>query len=386
MFKLVLTNLRRRALRTFLTTAGIAVAVAVLLLIEQVAASYRTKLLNELNTMGLHMMLVPLGCPYDAAARVLKGNTLETSLPEEAVKLARADPDVKVAAPLLIAAVPKPEEGRTDMFVGLDASGVALKPWWKAEAGADHFTADDSVILGADAAQIEMRAPGDSLYSPETLRTFKVAGVLKRSGTSDDSLFFVPLRTAQSMFNSSQRVTAVAIKLRDPATIGEVSARLQEIPGAQVVTQTEMMGTFLNILRTVRSLLRSVALVALSASVAGLINTLLMSVAERAFEFSLFRAIGASRAQLFGVVLAEAAMLTVTGITAGVLLCITLGEMALTRFATGFLYLESLAFPARPLTVGLAFGSGLAVAFLASIFPAWRALQCEPAGVLKGVE
>lgn len=72
MFKLVLTNLRRRALRTFLTTAGIAVAVAVLLLIEQVAASYRTKLLNELNTMGLHMMLVPLGCPYDAAARVLK--------------------------------------------------------------------------------------------------------------------------------------------------------------------------------------------------------------------------------------------------------------------------------------------------------------------------
>lgn len=214
------------------------------------------------------------------------------------MKLARADPDVKVAAPLLIAAVPKPEEGRTDMFVGLDASGVALKPWWKAEAGADHFTADDSVILGADAAQIEMRAPGDSLYSPETSRTFKVAGVMKRSGTSDDSLFFVPLRTAQTMFNSSQRVTAVAIRLRDPAAIGDVSARLQEIPGAQVVTQTEMMGTLLNILRTVRTLLRSIALVAVSASVAGLINTLLMSVAERAFEFSLFRAIGASRAQL----------------------------------------------------------------------------------------
>lgn len=79
-------------------------------------------------------------------------------------------------------------------------------------------------------------------------------------------------------------------------------------------------------------------------------------------------------------------MLTITGITAGVLICVTLGEMALTRFATGFPYLESLAFAARPLTVGFAFGSGLAVAFLASIFPAWRALQFEPARALKGVD
>ena len=378
MFKLVLTSIYRRRLRTFLTVAGIAIAVAVLLLIDYVAASYRAKLLSELNSMGIHMMLVPLGCPYDAAARVLKGNTLETSLPAEAVALARADPEVEIAAPMLIAAVPREEQGRTDMFVGLDPSGIALKSWWKAEVGVDHFSEENSVILGADAAQIEMRAPGDRLYSPETKRTFKVAGVLKRSGTSDDSLFFIPLKTAQSMFNSGERVTAVAIRLRDPVVLAEVSARLQDIPGAQVVTQTEMMGTFLNILGAVRALLRSIALVALAASVAGLINTLLMSVAERAFEFSLFRAIGASRAQLFGVILAESMFLTIVGVLAGVALCVSLRGFAFTGFE------QSISFGARPLTVALAFAIGVAVALVASVFPAWRALQVQPAQVLKG--
>ena len=386
MLKLVLTNLRRRLLRTFLTCSGIAVAVAVLLLVDHLAASYRTKLLYELNSMGVHMMLVPLGCPYDAAARVLKGNTLETSLPEEAVTLARNDPDVEIAAPLLIAAIPKPEQGRTDMFVGLDTSGIALKSWWKPVAGTDRFPSEDSVILGADSAQIEMRAPGDMLYSPETDRTFKVAGVLKRSGTSDDSLFFIPLRTAQTMFNSAQRVTAVAIRLRDPSTLAEASARLQEVPGAQVVTQTEMMGTFLNILGSVRALLRSIGLVALFASIAGLINTLLMSVAERAFEFSLFRAIGASRSQLFGVILAESVILTISGVLAGIVISLGLGGIGLDRTGIHFPYLHSADFAIRPGTISGAFIIGAIVALLASVFPAWRAMQIEPARALKGAE
>src|SRR5205807_516887 len=101
-------------------------------------------------------MLVPLGCPYDAAARVLKGNALEVSLPESALAAAQADPDVALAAPLLIAAVPRAREGRTDMFVGLDEHGIALKSWWKAAKGAGHFPSEDSIILGADAAQLEM--------------------------------------------------------------------------------------------------------------------------------------------------------------------------------------------------------------------------------------
>ena len=92
--------------------------------------------------MGMQLMIVPLGCPYDAAARVLKGTLAggrsagpDPGLPAAALAAARRDPEVAVAAPLLIAAVPRPAEGRTDMWVGLDRSALALKPWWQLTAG-----------------------------------------------------------------------------------------------------------------------------------------------------------------------------------------------------------------------------------------------------------
>ena len=386
MLKLVLTNILRRRLRSFLTAAGIAIAVALLLLLDQVATGYRIQLLKELNSMGIHMMLVPLGCPYDAATRVLKGNNLETSLPQNALEAVKSDKDVEIAAPLLIAALARPDQGRTDMFVGLDENGIALKSWWKTARGSDRFVTSNSVILGADAGQIEMREPGDSLYSPESGRTLTVAGILERSGTSDDSLFFVPLHTAQAMFNSSNRLTAVAIRLRDPTALTDVSARLQNIPGAQIVTQAEMLGTFLNILGIVRTLLQSIGWIAFCASTAGLMNALLMSVAERAFEFSLFRAVGASRLQLLSVVVLESLLLTIAGIAGGLAVCFAVGTAASDLSAPKLLFSRLGNFTMRPGVLTEAALLGMVVALLASVFPAWRAAHAEPAQVLKGMD
>src|SRR5262249_5041451 len=159
----------------------------------------------------MQMMLVPLGCPYDAAARVLKGRDLDVTLPESALTAARSDPAVAIAAPMYTAALPRPSEGRTDLWVGIDDSARALKPWWKRQPASKWFPGPDTVVLGAEAALTELRKPGDRLYSPETGKDLLVCGVLERSGTSDDSLFFVPLATAQSMFKQPGRLTAVAI-------------------------------------------------------------------------------------------------------------------------------------------------------------------------------
>lgn len=184
------------------------------------------------------------------------------------------------------------------MWVGLDETALTLKPWWRASAGEKWFNGSNSVILGCDAAEVELRSPGDRFYSPETGERLQVQGVLERSGTSDDSLFFVPLDTAQRMFNQPGRLTAIAIRLHDPALLREASGRLQTIPGAQVVTLTEMMGTFLNLVGAVRTLLLSIAFVALAVSVLSVFNTLLAAVVESTNELCIMRAIGASRRQI----------------------------------------------------------------------------------------
>src|SRR5438552_2370143 len=150
MFSLAIKNLGRRPIRTFLTVSGLAISMAVLACLLSFGEGYEKGLHGEIDRMGMQMMLVPLGCPYDAAARVLKGKALDVTLPESALATARADKAVAIAAPMYTAVLPQPKEGRTDLWVGIDESSRVLKPWWKLTAGSHWFDGPESVILGAE--------------------------------------------------------------------------------------------------------------------------------------------------------------------------------------------------------------------------------------------
>jgi putative ABC transport system permease protein len=384
MLLLAIRNLIRRPLRTGLTAAGLAAAVAVLVCIWSFGNGYKRALGTELERMGMHLMLVPLGCPYDAAARVLKGKTLENSLPESALQEARRDSAVAVAAPLLMAALPRPETGRADMWVGLDQSALALKPWWKTKEGTNWFLNAESTILGVDAAETEMRAPGDWLYSPETGQKLQVAGILERSGTSDDSLFFVPLATAQRMLNQPGRLTAIALRLKDPSELRAATERLQRIPGAQVVTLTEMMGTFLNLVGAVRTLLLSIAVLAIAISGLSVFNTIMAAVVERTCELSVMRAIGASRYQVMRLIVLESVILASAGTLVGLGLAVVAGsgiENAI-RQITPLAPAERLLSPTMGIVLQTAL-LGIVAGGIGGLLPAWRASRLQPAQALN---
>lgn len=383
MLALALKNLTRRPVRSLLTLSGLASAVAFLVCLLAFSESYRSGLRRELDGMGMQLMLVPLGCPFDAAAQVLKGRALETSLPQSALTQARHNPAVALASPVFAAALPRPTLGRTDLWVGVDDTARQLRSWWRLAGGRWPEKPDD-VLLGAEAAQTELREPGDRLYSPETGRTFTVCGVLTRSGTSDDSQFFVPLATAQAMFHQPERLTAVAVRLTDPAQLGVASKRLQEIPGAQVVTLTEMMGTFLNLMGAARALMLGVALVAVAIGALTVFNTLLASTLERTRELGVLRALGVSRGAVFGLIAQEALLMALLGTLAGFALAALLGP-AIEHLVRPFLPLSpTTPLPAlTPTTVAQCLALMLGVGLLAGLFPAWRACRVPPAEALR---
>lgn len=383
MMVFVVRSLTRRRFRTCLTVAGVAVAIGCLACLLAFGEGYRNGLRREIDGMGVQMMLVPLGCPYDAAARVLKGKSLDVSLPSSALDTAIRDPAVAYAAPLLMATLPRPSEGRTDCWVGIDESIRLLRPWWKLSPGSRWFSSPDGVILGAEAAATELRNVGDTLFSPETGRKFRVCGILERSGTADDSLFFVPLSTAQAMFHQPDRLTAVAIRLRDPVLVSGAAERLQSTPGAQVVTLTEMMGTFLNLVGAVRTLVLAVAVLAVTISALTVFNTMLASVLERTGELGILRAVGASRLQVFGLLTMESLCLTLPGSLAGIGLAFAAGrpmESIVRHFVT--LAPEGSLMALSPAVIVQCLLIGLGVGMFAGLYPAWQASRLSPASAL----
>src|SRR5205823_5960384 len=77
---------------------------------------------------------------------------------------------------------------------------------------------------------------------------------------------------------------------------------------------------------SMRTLLFSLALVALSIGLLSTFNTLLAAVVERTNELSVMRALGASRSQIVGLITTEALLLALLGSTVGIVLAMIAGH------------------------------------------------------------
>ena len=148
-----------------------------------------------------------------------------------------------------------------------------------------------------------------------------------------------------------------------------------------------MMGAFLNLIGSVRTLLLGIAAVAMVASALSVFNTLLAAVLEQSAELSLMRAIGASRGHVFLLVTLEAALLTGFGSAAGLLLAAG-GGPVFEQAAKHFVPLAPAGqmLSLTPDVIVQCLAMGLAVGLIAGLYPAWRASRFAPALALRGAE
>jgi putative ABC transport system permease protein len=378
-------NLHRRKLRSGLTALSLAAATALLFSLLAFNRGYQRALQSQLDRMGAQLLVVPVGCPYEAASLILKGGQVTNTLPAAALAEVRAQPEVEVAAPLFMAAIPRPEEGRTDVWCGIDGAMRKLKQYWRLTPGSRLPAAPNEILMGAEAANTEQRSPGDLFYSEKTAREFKVAGVLERTGSGDDGFFFIPLATAQQMFGKQGQLTAVAVRLKDPAEIDTVARRLGRIRGAEVVTVSELMGAMLNLVGAARFLLLCIVTIATTIAALGVLNTMSAAVLERTAEIGVLRAVGASRADVFGAVWSEGTLLALIGGALGIALALIAGgalEAGVRRLMPMAPAGASLLAPDPSLMAGCLLFVGV-VGALAGIYPALRAARLSPTAAIR---
>jgi putative ABC transport system permease protein len=109
----------------------------------------------------------------------------------------------------------------------------------------------------------------------------------------------------------------------------------------------------------------------------GVANIMVISVLERRSEIGLRRALGATRGNIRGQFLAEAAMLALLGGMAGV----AMGALATAVYVST----KGWAVVIPPLAWGGGFGAALAIGAVAGLLPALRAARLSPTDALRTV-
>jgi len=317
---LALSNLRRRPARSILTVLSVTVAVAVLFSLLMFNTGYQSALKRQLQQMGVHLMVVPIGCPFEAASLVLEGGKIENYLDADAGEKIAALEGVAIAAPQLMQAIVRPEDGRTDIYLGVDEKTFELKNWWRINETDEQPSAallknPDSLVLGYDAALIEKREEtGELIWVPEIETELTVSGILAPTGSQDDGFFYIPLKTAQEKFGHGDQLTAIQIRLTDPSLAPEIGDKLENMfPNAQVIRMEELLGSMTALMGSPQALIFAIVMVVIVISAVGVLNTVLMSVCERTREIGILRATGAGRTDVFTLIWVETLMMALAG-------------------------------------------------------------------------
>jgi putative ABC transport system permease protein len=252
---------------------------------------------------------------------------------------------------------------------------------------------DDVVMDKATATKYHF-AVGDRVLMnlPDRAERFTVAGIVTY-GSADNlagvTLAGFDLATAQRLFNLRGAFDTISVLAAPGADTVKLQRAIGHIlpSGVEVVSGQTVAGELSTAVNDALSFITTALLIfaaiALFVGSFTIFNTLSITVGQRTRELALLRLVGASRRQVFGSVLGEAA---VTGLIAslvglGLGVVAALGLKALLGAFGITLPQAPLVFEARTPIVAIAVGVGATV--LAAIVPARRAVRIAPVAALS---
>ncbi len=374
--------LAARPVRTFLTVLGVALGVGVM------SASL---------TLG-----AGLNAAIDRTVRDVVGNAdlrvsafLEHGLSDATVDAIRGTAGVDIVAStverrtFLVQVAGKPPAGAVTV-VGIDPGPYGRLHPIDLVAGALLSRPDEpSAIITETLAKADGYVIGSELTvqgagAPAHLRVIGItAGLGPVAGTAGRTVI-VPVETARGVFGLAG-VSRVDIGLGDGTSAAIVADRLAErltIEPYVLASPADLAAGLRASTADFQATLAMIAAIVLFVGSFLIINTLSMTVSERAREVGLLRAAGATRRQVVRFVLAGAAILGVVGSILGLVAGAALGLLMVgsIRALTGF------AAEVEGLSAGslvLAFLVGLAITVAAAIEPAIRAARISPVEALR---
>ena len=402
-FGIALTALRANMLRSILTTLGIIIGVASVIVMVSVGAGARSDVDKRINALGTNMLVA-----YPGSARVAGragGAGTTRPLSETDLQAVREGmPEVLAISGYLNGSAPivRGNQNWQTQVAGVHESYTDVRDW--SVATGRGFTSQDirtgaRLALLGNTVATKVFGTSDPLGEQIRIRNvpFTVIGVLEVKGQTgfggdQDDRILLPMTAARGrIVGRSQlinnQVGQIFIKVEDGTNLVEAQEQLGNIlrqrrgvqPGAEDDFYTgnpaEFMRTRTAAFSTMTWLLGATSAIALIVGGIGIMNIMLVSVTERTREIGLRMAVGGRRNDILMQFLVEAVTLCVMGGLIGV------GA----GIAVSYIMANSAELPmlVSPQTCALALAAAAATGIIFGFFPARRAAQLNPIDALR---
>ncbi|MBI1357404.1 MAG: FtsX-like permease family protein [Acidobacteria bacterium] len=381
---------RKHLLRTALTMAGIVLGVAVFVGMHTANQSVLTAFNKTVDRI--------------AGATQLQITAGESGFDEEVLERVQANPDVRVAVPVIEAVVNLGlSSGGNILVLAVDMTGDRSLRDYDLEDGDDAFIEDplifiaqpDSLMITRELAaannlQIDSRLTLDAMDGP---RTFTVRGIMKSSGLASafgGNLAVMDIYAAQMVFGRGRKFDRIDLAAAEGVPIDRLRAELSaELgPGFEVEPPSARGKQFESLSSVYGMLANITSLFALFIGMFIIYNSFAIAVTQRRTEIGVLRALGAGRGQIQTLFLAESAVLGLLGAAIGVL-CGLLIARAISASLGDFLgevygvAQKADEVSSDPRLLLGALGMGVVTSLIAAWIPARAAAAIDPVRALQ---
>ena len=343
LLKTAWTSVFRHGLRAGLTMLGIAIGVAAVVCTAALGEASAARVQAQIDSLGEDFLWVRAGSQRVGGARSGWGSA-QTLTDEDAAAIAAYVPGITMCSPVAQGReqIGIPGSNWNTRYQAVLPSFFAIRRRPAASGSlfveADEAAAARVIVMGASAAQ-NLFGTDDPVGRTVRMNGFpwRVIGVMAPIGADQnnvdrDDVVFVPFSAAYRDLNRVEWVTDVMCAVDRPdrmdAAEAEVSALLRtrhELPseGDDDFAIQKPIGIIemrAQTSQTLAVMLTSIGAVSLVIAGVGIMNIMLVSVAERSREIGVRMAIGARQLDIRLQFLIEAALLGLLGGAAGVLL------------------------------------------------------------------
>jgi lipoprotein-releasing system permease protein len=386
---------------SIISLVGIALGVAVLIIVMAVMNGFRNDLMSRILGINGHILVQAYSSQpfteYDAlSARIAK------------------IPGVVHVAPTV--------QG----FAAVDANGVATGVQVRGLRREDVLAlsmvskslspselrayGEDTVLVGVRMAQSAGLRPGDDLKvlglhgdvtpfgTMPRSKAYTVAGIFTIGMSEyDRNIVFMPLSEAQLFFNYGDAVPELEVMIADPDKVDAIAPAIQRVVGStgRVLTWRDTQSAFFGAVEVERNVMFLILTLIILVAALNIISGLYMLVKDKSADIAILRTMGATRGAVMRIFLITGMSIGVTGaftgFVIGVLFCKNIEAirqilMKLTGtnlFNPEIYFLSQMPAQMDPGEVIAVVAMALALSFLATLYPAWRAARLDPVEALR---